>query len=92
MAKTAQDTFVVQMKDGSSLRVTRGSTWPDRHEVVQLDGGRGHLFKDLDLGEGEGPPPKSAKAEPKAAPEAAPEAAKPDSKTAAAPRPVKGGA
>jgi hypothetical protein len=61
MAKTAQDTFVAQLKDGSSLRVQRGSTWPDKHEVVQLDGGRGHLFKDLDLGEEEpAPAPKSA--------------------------------
>jgi hypothetical protein len=70
MAKTAQDTFVAQLKDGSSLRVQRGSTWPDKHEVVALDGGRGHLFKDLDMGESE-PPPASkseAKAEPKAAP------------------------
>jgi hypothetical protein len=74
MAKTAQDTFVAQLKDGSSLRVQRGSTWPDKHEVVQLDGGRGHLFKDLDLGEDEKPAPKSAKAapEPKAAAKAAP--------------------
>jgi len=71
MAKTAQDTFVAQLKDGSSLRVQRGSTWPDRHEVVLLDGGRGHLFKDLDLGEGEEPEPAKsapAKAEAKAAP------------------------
>ena len=61
MAKTAQDTFVAQLKDGSSLRVQRGSTWPDKHEVVALDGGRGHLFKDLDLGESEPEPaPKSA--------------------------------
>ena len=81
MAKTAQDTFVAQLKDGSSLRVQRGSTWPDKHEVVQLDGGRGHLFKDLDMGESEPPPaPKSeaapAKAEAKAAPvKAAPKTA-----------------
>jgi hypothetical protein len=76
MAKTAQDTFVAQLKDGSSLRVQRGSTWPDRHEVVQLDGGRGHLFKDLDLGEEEPAPKSAAKAGPaKAAPKAEAEAA-----------------
>jgi len=80
MAKTAQDTFVAQLKDGSSLRVQRGSTWPDRHEVVLLDEGRGHLFKDLDLGEAEPAPAKSApaKAEAKAAPvKAAPGRGKP---------------
>ena len=71
MAKTAQDTFVAELKDGSSLRVVRGSTWPDRHEVVLLDEGRGHLFKDLDLGELDETPPAGS-APPKAGPKAAP--------------------
>jgi hypothetical protein len=73
VAKTAQDTFVAELKDGSMLRVQKGSTWPDRHEVVALDAGRGHLFKDLDLGEDEAPRPKSAPA--KAAPVAEAKAA-----------------
>jgi hypothetical protein len=61
---TAQDTFVAQLKDGSSLRVQRGSTWPARHEVVLKDGGRGHLFKELDTGEDEQPAPAPAKSAP----------------------------
>jgi hypothetical protein len=78
MAKwvTAQDTFVAQLEDGSSLRVQRGSTWPARHEVVLKDGGRGHLFKELDTGEDEpAAPAKSAPAKaeaPKAEAKAAP--------------------
>ncbi len=65
----AQDTFSVQLKDGSSLRVSKGEVFPDTHEVVQLDAGRGLLFKPLDFGEEEPAPAKSApaKAEAKAA-------------------------
>jgi hypothetical protein len=65
MAQTAQDTFVAQMPDGSSVFVQKGSTWADKHAVVALDKGSGRLFKPLDLGEDEKPPPKSAaKADP----------------------------
>ena len=55
MAQVAQDTFVAELSDGSSLRVTRGSTWADKHEVVKLDKGRGHLFKPLDIDEADAP-------------------------------------
>ena len=57
MTYIAQDTFSVELKDGSSLLVTKGSPFPDKHEVVQLDGGRGLLFKPLDDGSQE---PKAA--------------------------------
>lgn len=62
MAQVAQDTFVAQLADGSSLRVTRGSTWPNHHEVVRMDGGRGYLFKPLDIDGDDAP--KSDPAEP----------------------------
>jgi hypothetical protein len=60
MAHQAQDTFTAQLKDGSSLRVSKGEVFADSHEVVKLDGGRGLLFKPLDFGEDEKPPAKSA--------------------------------
>jgi hypothetical protein len=55
MAQVAQETFVAELADGSSLHVARGSTWADRHEVVKMDAGRGHLFKPLDLDEADAP-------------------------------------
>jgi len=103
MAQVAQDTFVAELEDGSSLRVQRGSTWPDKHEVVRMDGGRGHLFKPLDI-DGEADAPKSdagaeagdPPAEPE--PEAQPDADAAEAEPAAAPvrasrrRPAKGSA
>lgn len=79
MAQVAQDTFVAELSDGSMLRVTRGSTWADKHEVVRLDAGRGHLFKPLDIDEADAPKsdpaePAAGAAEPEAVPEAEPEA------------------
>lgn len=59
MAQVAQETFVAELADGSSLHVARGSTWADRHEVVRMDGGRGHLFKPLDIDDAEADAPKS---------------------------------
>lgn len=59
MTYIAQDTFSVELKDGSSLLVTKGSPFPDKHEVVQLDSGRGLLFKPLDDGSS-APPAKAA--------------------------------
>lgn len=56
----AQDTFTVELADGSSLRVSKGEVFAGSHEVVKLDDGRGLLFKPLDSGEDEKPPPKSA--------------------------------
>ncbi len=58
----AQDTFTVQLEDGSSLRISKGEVFASSHEVVKLDAGRGLLFKPLDFGEAEAPPPKSAPA------------------------------
>ena len=57
MTYIAQDTFTAELKDGSSLLVVKGSPWPDRHEVVLKDGGRGLLFKPLDDGSGQPPEP-----------------------------------
>lgn len=55
MAQVAQETFVAELADGSSLHVARGSTWADRHEVVRMDRGRNHLFKPLDIDEADAP-------------------------------------
>ena len=52
MAYQAQDTFVADLKDGSTRRVTRGEVFPDGHELVKRDlAGSQTLFKPLDLGE-----------------------------------------
>ena len=51
MTHIAQDTFVAEL-DGAQLRVTRGEAFPDGHPLVKLDGGKGVLFKPMDLGEG----------------------------------------
>ncbi len=57
MAQQAQETFVAELAAGPLL-VTKGQVFADGHEVVKLDGGRGMLFKPLDLGE-ETPAPKT---------------------------------
>ena len=62
MAQMAQDTFTAELKDGSVLRVARGEVYADNHEVVKLDGGRGLLFRPLDLGDADAPAPKSRRA------------------------------
>lgn len=59
MAHQAQETFVAELESGP-LVVQRGQVFADSHDVVKLDGGRGILFKPLDLDE-----------KPKAAPKAA---------------------
>lgn len=102
MAQVAQETFVAELSDGSSLHVARGSTWADRHEVVRMDRGRNHLFKPLDIDEADAPksepePDTGPDPEPDALPaEAEPAgAAEPDTGAApvrsARPRRVKGG-
>ena len=48
MAHQAQETFVAELK-GGPLLVQRGAVFADSHEVVKLDGGRGMLFKPLDV-------------------------------------------
>ena len=50
MAQQAQDTFVAELP-GGPLYVQKGQVYADGHAVVKLDGGRGMLFKPLDLGE-----------------------------------------
>ena len=45
--QVAQDTFVAELSDGP-LAVQKGQVFPDGHEVVSLDAGRGLLFKPLD--------------------------------------------
>ena len=48
MAHQAQETFVAELASGP-LVVQRGQVFADSHEVVKLDGGRGMLFKPLDV-------------------------------------------
>jgi hypothetical protein len=58
----AQDTFVADLKDGTSIRVVKGDVLPEGHELVKRDqAGAGQLFRPLDSGE-EDPAPKSAAA------------------------------
>jgi hypothetical protein len=64
MAHQAQDTFTVELKDGSVLRVARGEVYPDNHEVVKLDDGRGLLFRPLDLGDDDAPAKPAPKSRP----------------------------
>lgn len=60
MAQQAQDTFVAEMKDGTTRRVVKGEVFADNHELVKRDqAGAGVLFKPLNLGEDEVPKPKS---------------------------------
>ena len=61
MAQRAQDNFVAEI-DGAPLSVTKGDVFPDSHPVVKLDGGRGLLFKPLDI---DGPPPAKPARAPK---------------------------
>ena len=44
----AQETFVAELGSGP-LVVQKGAVFADAHEVVRLDGGRGLLFKPLEL-------------------------------------------
>ena len=64
MAHQAQETFVAEL-DSGPLLVAKGAVFSDSHEVVKLDGGRGMLFRPLDVDD-KPPPAKSqpAKAEP----------------------------
>jgi hypothetical protein len=65
----AQDTFVADLKDGTSIRVVKGDVLPEGHELVKRDldaaaaaakasTDRVPLFRPLDSGE-EDPVPKS---------------------------------
>lgn len=50
----AQDTFVADLADGTSVRVTKGEVLPEGHELVKRDqAGTGQLFRPLDTGEEE---------------------------------------
>jgi hypothetical protein len=50
----AQETFVAEMGDGSSVRVVKGDTFPAGHELVRRDmAGTGMLFRPLDTGDDE---------------------------------------
>jgi hypothetical protein len=79
----AQDTFIADLEDGTSVRVAKGEVLPESHELVKRDlAGSGTLFRPLDDGsKAEKPPAKSepAKAEPK-------EPVKPAAAKPAAPR------
>jgi len=44
----AQDTFVAEI-NGSPVLVQKGSVWASGHAVVKLDGGRGVLFRPLEV-------------------------------------------
>jgi hypothetical protein len=48
MAQQAQDTFVAEV-DGAPLMVQKGDVFADKHPVVKVDGGRGLLFRPLDI-------------------------------------------
>ena len=52
MAHQAQDTFVAELP-GGPLLVQKGQVLASNHAAVKLDGGRGILFRPLDLGEDE---------------------------------------
>lgn len=44
----AQETFVADLDDGTSVRVVKGEVLPDKHELVKRDAaGSGMLFKPL---------------------------------------------
>jgi len=70
MAHQAQETFVAELASGP-LVVQRGQVFADSHEVVKLDGGRGMLFKPLDLDQ-EPPAGKAPKVAPAASEAKAP--------------------
>ena len=62
MAQMAQETFVVELDEGP-LRVERGHVFADSHPAVKLDGGRGLLFKPLDVDDKPpAPAPKAGRA------------------------------
>ena len=55
----ARDTFVAELKDGSSRLVQKGEALHESHELVRLDqAGSGTLFARMDTGE-PGSPVKS---------------------------------
>lgn len=57
MVMQAQETFVADLADGSTVRVIKGEVLPDGHELVKRDAdGSGTLFRRLDMGEPEVPP------------------------------------
>jgi hypothetical protein len=61
MAHQAQETFVAELK-GGPLVVHKGAVFADNHEVVKLDGGRGMLFRPLDVDDKPAPKPSARKA------------------------------
>jgi hypothetical protein len=58
MAHQAQETFVAEL-DSGPLVVQKGAVFADNHAVVKLDGGRGLLFKPLDVDDKPAAPAKS---------------------------------
>lgn len=59
----AQDTFVAGLENGTDQLVTKGTTYPETHELVQRDLAAGTedriaLFAPLDSGGDEAPPAK----------------------------------
>jgi hypothetical protein len=58
----AQETFVADLDDGTSVRVVKGEVLPDKHELVKRDAaGSGMLFKPLELDD-DAPPVKPSRA------------------------------
>jgi hypothetical protein len=55
MAYQAQDNFVAEV-DGAPVNVAKGQVFADSHPVVKLDGGRGLLFRPLDVDERDAKP------------------------------------
>jgi hypothetical protein len=64
MAHQAQDTFVAEI-DGAPHTVHKGQVLSDNHPLVKLDGGRGHLFKPLDMDDEEPAPKKRGPGRPR---------------------------
>ena len=57
----AQDTFVADLKDGTSVRVVKGEVLPEGHELVKRDmDGSGSLFRPLEGEEEEAPKGRAA--------------------------------
>jgi hypothetical protein len=54
----AQDTFSTDLASGASWTVHKGETYPEGHELVKLDAGRGVLFQPLDEADEAAPPAK----------------------------------
>lgn len=59
----AQDTFVADLKDGTSVRVVKGDVLPEGHELVRRDAdGAGVLFRPLvDAGDDQPGPSAAAR-------------------------------